>query len=372
MKAKDQNNLVFVCPICNKEFGSNRSLAAHKAWHTSGPRINPNDLMTAEERSERSRKGWVGRSASPKMIKHLEEARKNINHDYRMERVREAQDQLYLDSEWLAKKNKNIFDGHKTSKKAALQRHERSQKGAIAKMRTQLKYVYNGVKFRSTYEVRFAYVLDLLEIEWQYEPCWFIYSIDKQDRKYNPDFYLPELNVYIEVTGCMPRAKVDKLFAASKQNEIFLLVVDGIILESLDLNNNEIKFLKDNKTKLIYANTEPSQIRNDLEGVETTIESLRQQFFAMASKLHESLSANKVSGRYSPNLQETVRAEDKELQDNTNVIYCPYIPLFTTPTLITSDLMAQKGFLSSAGFKVINPGLFCRGRITHLGEGYQT
>ena len=49
-------------------------------------------------------------------------------------------------------------------------------------------------------------------------------------------------------------------------------------------------------------------------------------------------------------------------------IYCPYIPLFTTPTLVTSDLMAQKGFLSSAGFKVINAGLFCEGEIDNLGE----
>ena len=48
-------------------------------------------------------------------------------------------------------------------------------------------------------------------------------------------------------------------------------------------------------------------------------------------------------------------------------IYCPYIPLFATPTLITSDLMAQKGFLSSAGFKVINPGMFCQGMIKNLG-----
>jgi len=53
-------------------------------------------------------------------------------------------------------------------------------------------------------------------------------------------------------------------------------------------------------------------------------------------------------------------------------IYAPYIPLFTTPTLITSDLMAQKGFLSSAGFKVINAGLFCEGKITSLGTGYAT
>ncbi len=51
-------------------------------------------------------------------------------------------------------------------------------------------------------------------------------------------------------------------------------------------------------------------------------------------------------------------------------IYAPYIPLFTTPTLITSDLMAQKGFLSSAGFKVINAGLFCEGLISNLAGGY--
>lgn len=48
-------------------------------------------------------------------------------------------------------------------------------------------------------------------------------------------------------------------------------------------------------------------------------------------------------------------------------IYCPYIPLFATPTLITSDLYAQKGFLSSAGFKVVNYGLFCKGTISNIG-----
>jgi len=52
-------------------------------------------------------------------------------------------------------------------------------------------------------------------------------------------------------------------------------------------------------------------------------------------------------------------------------IYAPYIPLFTTPTLITADLIAQKGFLSSAGFKVVNAGLFCEGYIENLGLGYQ-
>jgi hypothetical protein len=48
-------------------------------------------------------------------------------------------------------------------------------------------------------------------------------------------------------------------------------------------------------------------------------------------------------------------------------VYAPYIPLFATPTLVTSDLRAQKGFLSSAGFKIINAGMYTYGAITNLG-----
>lgn len=55
---------------------------------------------------------------------------------------------------------------------------------------------------------------------------------------------------------------------------------------------------------------------------------------------------------------------------NAGFIYCPYIPLFATPTLMTSDLMSQKGFLSSAAFKRINDGLFCKGTISNLAGGY--
>ena len=51
-------------------------------------------------------------------------------------------------------------------------------------------------------------------------------------------------------------------------------------------------------------------------------------------------------------------------------IYCPYIPLFSTPTLTTNDLMSQKGFLSSAAFKVVNAGLFTYGDIANLAGGY--
>ena len=51
-------------------------------------------------------------------------------------------------------------------------------------------------------------------------------------------------------------------------------------------------------------------------------------------------------------------------------LYCPYIPLFATPTLTTADLVSQKGFLSAAAFKTVNAGMFCYGDIAHLQAGY--
>lgn len=47
-------------------------------------------------------------------------------------------------------------------------------------------------------------------------------------------------------------------------------------------------------------------------------------------------------------------------------VMAPYIPLFSTPTLITADLKAQKGFLASVGYKVTNAGFFCNGTISGL------
>lgn len=46
--------------------------------------------------------------------------------------------------------------------------------------------------------------------------------------------------------------------------------------------------------------------------------------------------------------------------------YFPYIPLFSTPTLVTSDLQAQKGFMSAAGFKVLNAGMLTSGSVSNV------
>jgi len=45
-------------------------------------------------------------------------------------------------------------------------------------------------------------------------------------------------------------------------------------------------------------------------------------------------------------------------------LFAPYIPLLTTPTLVTADLKAQKGFLASAGYKVVNNGMYTYGSFS--------
>ncbi|RXF11112.1 hypothetical protein EG878_14750 [Enterococcus faecalis] len=52
---------------------------------------------------------------------------------------------------------------------------------------------------RSSWEVDVANILDLLGIEFQYEPRRFYFR--KERESYLPDFYLPEYKVWIEVKG---------------------------------------------------------------------------------------------------------------------------------------------------------------------------
>lgn len=65
---------------------------------------------------------------------------------------------------------------------------------------TQIKAIetcYNGYRFRSRLEARWAVFFDTAGIKYRYEEQGF----EKDGERYLPDFYLPELDVYAEVKG---------------------------------------------------------------------------------------------------------------------------------------------------------------------------
>lgn len=57
---------------------------------------------------------------------------------------------------------------------------------------------YNGLRFRSRLEARWAVFFDAAGIKYQYEPEGYEMG---DGTKYLPDFFLPDLNYYVEVKG---------------------------------------------------------------------------------------------------------------------------------------------------------------------------
>lgn len=58
-----------------------------------------------------------------------------------------------------------------------------------------IETVYNGYRFRSRLEARWAVFFDAGGIEYQYEPEGF----EHNGVKYLPDFYLPQFDTYVEI-----------------------------------------------------------------------------------------------------------------------------------------------------------------------------
>lgn len=57
-------------------------------------------------------------------------------------------------------------------------------------------------------EAEFAGLLDFYGVRWQYEPRTFVLRRDRQGRPvvaFTPDFYLPDQDLYVEVTTIRPK-----------------------------------------------------------------------------------------------------------------------------------------------------------------------
>jgi hypoxanthine phosphoribosyltransferase len=59
------------------------------------------------------------------------------------------------------------------------------------------------VRFAHASERQFARLLDFYQIEWDYEPTSFEIAWDREGnvvQRFTPDFFLPEFDLYIEIT----------------------------------------------------------------------------------------------------------------------------------------------------------------------------
>jgi hypothetical protein len=96
---------------------------------------------------------------------------------------------------------------------------------------------YRGISFKGSWEVDVAKWLDKQNINWQYEPKYFEYEW-RGVRKYYPDFYLVDFDIYLEVKGYATDRDVAKWKAVPnlcvlKLNEIRKLREGQLKLEDI-------------------------------------------------------------------------------------------------------------------------------------------
>lgn len=81
-----------------------------------------------------------------------------------------------------------------------------------------------NIIFAHESEKKFARILDFYRIKWEYEPMSFTLEWDGNGNptsSFTPDFYLPELELYIELTTLNQRLVTKKNRKIKKMRELY-------------------------------------------------------------------------------------------------------------------------------------------------------
>lgn len=101
---------------------------------------------------------------------------------------------------------------------------------------------YNGILFRSSWEVRIATLLDEFGLKWEYEKEYFsLPSLD--NRGYIPDFYLPDQDLYLEVKGWYHEYAQAQHEAFVKDHQKSIVLIDKACYKQICQDSNYFKVL---------------------------------------------------------------------------------------------------------------------------------
>jgi hypothetical protein len=116
-----------------------------------------------------------------------------------------------------------------------------------------IETTYNGYKFRSRLEARYAVLFDYLYIKYEYEKEGFV--TEKGDG-YLPDFWLPEHGVYVEIKGQeLSELDQDKCVNLATVTKCNVLVFVGDLGGGDTHRQFELKVLTDSEIDLLRKNT---------------------------------------------------------------------------------------------------------------------
>jgi len=89
---------------------------------------------------------------------------------------------------------------------------------------------YKGIWMDSSWELRCAIRMDEKGIKWERDYNRYLVYFDDngEEHKYHPDFYLPNLNVYLEIRGYDKKERRYKIKKALENNDINLLFLNSL------------------------------------------------------------------------------------------------------------------------------------------------
>lgn len=110
-------------------------------------------------------------------------------------------------------------------------------------------------EFAHPVEEVFARILDFYGIFWQYEPRTFPLEWDQNGQvsvAFAPDFYLPEQNLYVELTVLRPKLTLKKNRKLRKMREVYP-EVNIKLFKRRELRNMMIRFGMNAEAEKIFG-----------------------------------------------------------------------------------------------------------------------
>lgn len=113
----------------------------------------------------------------------------------------------------------------------------------------------NKPKFAHPVEATFARILDYYGIEWEYEPKTFELAWDEDGNlleAFSPDFYLPQQDLYIELTTLRPQLTTIKNKKIRRINELYP-EINIKLFKRRDIRDLMVKFGLDDDAQSIMG-----------------------------------------------------------------------------------------------------------------------
>lgn len=217
---------MFSCPICQKEFETGPKLGGHISSHNRKPSSKTSAKKDKIGKPRNCK--YCGKEFGPKNLGgHTTGCDLNPSKISTREKISFKQRGRLLSKE------------HRENISSSVNKRIENNSWHLSFSRSRT-HEYKGVKFHGLWEVKFAINLDNKNVEWRRPIEKFPYEFEGKTRNYTPDFWIPEIDSYVEIKGYT----TPKDEAKWKQFPMKLIVLKGEDLVQIGiLEDNEVRKL---------------------------------------------------------------------------------------------------------------------------------